>query len=86
MNQSTFETYKTHELYQYSAVPFINSLLALNVPLSAINTNDFLCNCAPRVYVTREYGRKNGGEARKAHITQFGYKSAHRLAKFYHSI
>lgn len=85
MQQETFETYKKHEMYQYSAVPFINNLLRLNVPLSAINTNDFLNNTMPRVYVTREFGRDKGGESRKAHITQFTWKGAERLAKFYHS-
>ena len=85
MKNETFETKKTHELYRFSAVPFINKLLSLNVPLSAINTNDFLSNTMPRVYVTREFGRDKGGESRKAHITQFTWKGAERLAKFYHS-
>lgn len=85
MTTETFETYKSHELYKNSALPFINKLIALNVPLSAITTNDFSSNYMPRVYVTREYGRSNGGESRKAHLTQFGHKAAERLAKFYHS-
>jgi hypothetical protein len=85
MKQETFESYKNDELYKFSAVPFIERLISLNVPLSAIDTNDWHCNTAPRVYVTREYGRENGGATRKAHVSQFGYKSANRLAKFYHS-
>jgi hypothetical protein len=85
MQTETFETYKTHELYRFSAVPFIDKLLSLNVPLSAINTNDFNCNTMPRVYVTREFGKTNGGQSRKAHLRQFGHKTAERLAKFYHS-
>jgi hypothetical protein len=85
MKITTFERDKKDELYKHSAVPFINTLLALNVPLSAIDTNDFHTNYNPRVYVTREYGRENGGTSRKAHISQFGHKAAERLAKFYHS-
>ena len=85
MQQETFERDKKDEMYKHSAVPFINTLLALNVPLSAIDTNDFRDNTMPRVYVTREYGIANGGTSRKAHISQFGHKAAERLAKFYHS-
>lgn len=85
MNQETFERNKKDELYKHSAVPFIDKLLSLNVPLSAIDTNDWHCNYMPRVYVTREYGRANGGSTRKAHVMQFGHKAAQRLAKFYHS-
>lgn len=85
MQQETFEREKTHDLYKNSAVPFINKLLALNVPLSAINTNDFNSSYMPRVFVTREYGRDKGGETRKAHLSQFGHKAAERLAKFYHA-
>lgn len=85
MKQETFERNKKDGLYKHSAVPFINTLLALNVPLSAIDTNDFHTSYKPRVYVTREYGRENGGAARKAHLNQFGHKAAERLAKFYHS-
>lgn len=85
MKITTFERDKKDELYKHSAVPFINTLLALNVPLSAINANDFHATTMPRVYVTREYGRENGGTSRKAHISQFGHKAAKRLAKFYHS-
>mgnify|MGYP006324276141 FL=1 len=85
MKKETFEKDKNHELYKYSAVPFIEKLLALNVPLSAINTNDFNSSYMPRVFVTREYGRDKGGETRKEHLTQFGHKAAARLAKFYHS-
>jgi hypothetical protein len=84
MKQETFERDKKDELYRFSAVPFIDTLLSLNVPLSAINTNDWHCTTAPRVYVTREYGRKKGGDVRKAHLSQFGHKAAERLAKFYH--
>lgn len=85
MKQETFERDKKDDLYKHSAVPFINTLLALNVPLSAIYTNDFHCNSMPRVYVTREYGKIKGGESRKAHLMQFGDKAAKRLANFYHS-
>ena len=85
MQQDTFEMDKKDELYKNSAVPFINTLLSLNVPLSAINTNDWHSNYMPRVYVTREYGRSKGGETRKAHLMQFGHKAAQRLANFYHS-
>jgi hypothetical protein len=85
MNKETFETQKTDAMYKNSAVPFIEKLISLNIPLSAINTNDFHCNTMPRVYVTREYGRAKGGETRKAHLSQFGHKGAERLAKFYHS-
>jgi len=85
MTIETFERDKKDELHKHSSVPFINKLLALNVPLSAIDTNDFHCNTMPRVYVTREYGREKGGAARKAHLNQFGHKAAERLAKFYHS-
>lgn len=85
MKTTTFEKIKKDELYKHSAVPFINTLLALNVPLSAIDTNDFHATTMPRVYVTREYGRENGGTSRKVHISQFGHKAAERLAKFYHS-
>lgn len=85
MKQETFERNEKDELYRFSAVPFIDKLITLNVPLSAIDTNDWHCSIAPRVYVTREYGRENGGANRKAHVNQFGHKAAERLAKFYHS-
>lgn len=85
MNNETFLRAKKDEMYKHSAVPFIDTLLSLNVPLSAINTNDWHSNFMPRVYVTREYGRNKGGETRKAHLTQFGHKAAQRLAKFYHA-
>jgi len=85
MLQETFERCTEHELYKNSAVPFINTLLSLNVPLSAINTNDWNSSYMPRVYVTREYGRTNGGTTRKAHVMQLGTKAAQRLAKFYHA-
>jgi hypothetical protein len=85
MEQQTFERDKKDAMYQHSAVPFINTLLSLNVPLSAISTNDWHCNTMPRVYVTREYGRSKGGETRKAHVMQLGTKAAQRLANFYHS-
>ena len=85
MNKETFETYKKDELYKNSAIPFINTLLSLNIPLSAINTNDWHCSYMPRVYVTREYGRENGGVSRKAHVMHLGNKSAKRLSNFYHS-
>ncbi len=85
MQQETFNKMKNDELYKNSAVPFIDKLISLNIPLSAISTNDFLYNLIPRVYVTREYGRKNGGKSRKSHLSQFGHKSAERLSKFYHS-
>ena len=85
MKTETFERDKKDELYRFSAVPFIDKLIALDVPLSAIDTNDFHCTIAPRVYVTREYGRENGGANRKAHVNHFGHKAAERLAKFYHS-
>ena len=85
MNQETFEGYKKDELYKKSAVPFINTLLSLNVPLSAITTNDWHSNYMPRVYVTREYGREYGGLTMKAHVMQLGSKSAKRLSNFYHS-
>jgi hypothetical protein len=85
MNAETFENLKSDDLYKFSAAPFIDSLIRLNVPLSAIATNDWHCNTMPRVFVTREYGRHNGGKSRKAHVTQFGFKAAQRLAKFYHN-
>jgi hypothetical protein len=85
MTKETFESYAKHELYKNSAVPFINTLIGLNIPLSAIDTNDWDCNYMPRVYVTREYGKAFGGTKRKAHLMQFGHKAAERLAKFYHS-
>ena len=85
MQQDTFDKMKTDDLYKNSAVPFIDSLIMANIPLSAINTNDWHCNYMPRVYVTREYGRANGGATRKAHVMQLGHKAAERLAKFYHS-
>lgn len=85
MNIETFEIDKQDELYKHSAIPFIDTLLSLNVPLSAINTNDWHNNTMPRVYVTREYGRENGGATRKAHVMQLSAKAAKRLAKFYHS-
>lgn len=83
MTQDTFNTMKGDDLYKHSAVPFIDKLILNKIPLSAINTNDFHCNTMPRVYVTKEYGRKGGGTSRKAHLTQFGWKAAERLAKFY---
>lgn len=85
MQQDTFDKMKIDELYKNSAVPFIDNLIMANIPLSAINTNDWHCNYMPRVYVTREYGRANGGATRKAHVMQLGHKAAERLAKFYHS-
>lgn len=85
MKQETFERDKNDPLYKNSAIPFIDKLLALNIPLSAIDTNDWHSNIMPRVYVTREYGRRSGGAVRKAHVNQFGIKTAQRLAKFYHS-
>jgi len=85
MKQDTFERDKHNEIYKHSAIPFINTLLSLNVPLSAINTNDWNSSYMPRIFVTREYGRAKGGETRKAHVMQLGYKAAQRLAKFYHS-
>ena len=85
MKTETFERNKNDDLYKHSAVPFIDRLLSLNVPLSAIDTNDWHSSIAPRVYVTKEYGRANGGTNRKAHLMQLGYKSAKRLANFYHS-
>jgi len=85
MEQNTFNEMQNKDLYKHSAVPFIDKLLLLNIPLSAINTNDFYCTTMPRVYVTREYGREKGGKSRKAHLMQFGHKSAERLSKFYHS-
>lgn len=85
MQQDTFDKMKTDDLYKNSAVPFIDNLIMANIPLSAINTNDWHCNYMPRVYVTREYGRAKGGETRKAHLMQFGHKAAQRLANFYHS-
>ena len=85
MQQETFDKMKTNDLYKHSAVPFINKLILNKIPLSAISTNDFLTNYMPRVYVTREYGRQNGGATRKVHIKQFGNKAVDRLTKFYHS-
>lgn len=85
MEKQTFETMKTDGLYKNSAVPFIESLLNMGVPLSAINTNDWHCNYMPRVYVTREYGRPKGGQSRKAHVLQMGNKAAKRLSDFYKS-
>lgn len=84
MTQETFEKMKQDGIYKNSAVPFINTLIRLNIPLSAITTNDWHCNYMPRVYVTREYGRNKGGLSQKAHLSQFGHKSAERLANFYH--
>lgn len=83
MKRETFEAMKTDDLYKNSAVPFIKTLLAFNVPLSAIDTNDWHCNTMPRIYVTREYGREKGGTYRKAHLKQLGAKAAQRLIKFY---
>jgi len=85
MTVETFESIKNEDLYKYSARPFIDKLLFLKVPLSAITTNDWHCNTMPRVYVTREFGRTNGGVSQKVHLMQFGRKSANRLAKFYHN-
>ena len=84
MKAETFENKKQDPLYKNSAVPFIEKLLNLNIPLSAINTNDWHSNYMPRVYVTREYGRKDGGKSQKAHLMQLGTKTAKRLADFYH--
>ncbi len=83
MKPETFNQIKNDVLYKNSAFPFINTLLSMQVPLSAIDTNDWHSNFMPRVYVTREYGRINGGKASKAHLMQFGQKAAQRLAKFY---
>lgn len=83
MKTETFKQCKKDSLYMHSAVPFIDTLLLLDVPLSAININDWHCNSMLRVYVTREYGRNNGGKTQKANINQFGIKAAQRLAKFY---
>ena len=85
MKTETFEKLKADDLYEFSAVPFINSLIGLNVPLSAISVNDWHSTVMPSVYVTREYGRNKGGLSRKAHVSQFGIKAAQRLAKFYNS-
>lgn len=84
MDKNTFDEKKKDGLYKNSAIPFIERLINLNVPLSAIDTNDWHCNYMPRVYVTREFGRNNGGDKRKVHVSQFGQKSAKRLADFYH--
>lgn len=84
----TIENYNRMEkdsLYQFSAIPFIDKLINLSIPLSAITTNDWHCNTMPRIYVTREYGRNKGGQSRKAHVMQFGDKTAKRLSNFYHN-
>jgi hypothetical protein len=70
-------------IYENSAVPFIYELIYLGVPLSAINTNDWHCSKILRVYVTREYGRNNGGDSRKTHVLHLGNRSAKRLSEFY---
>ena len=85
MKTETYNNMQKDGLYKNSAIPFINTLLSLDVPLSAINTNDWHSSYMPRVYVTREYGRNKGGESRKAHISQFSEKAAKRLSNFYKS-
>ena len=82
MEQRTFESMKRDAHYK-KAIPFIENLLKAGIPLSAILTNDWHCNLVPREYVTREYGRSQGGQSNSSHQTRLGIKSAKKLAEFY---
>jgi hypothetical protein len=81
MKPETLERDKKDPLYK-RALPFIEKLLGLGIPLSAIDTNDFNSS-KPRVYVTREYGRDFGGRYKK--YSMWNDRTAKYALEFYNA-
>lgn len=80
MKIEIFKRDKENPIYQ-KAIPFINRLLQVGIPLSAIDTNDFNSNTNPSVYITREYGRIKGGAFRK--YRQWNERNVENALNFY---
>ena len=65
------------------AAEFIHLLITRGIPLSAINVNDFNSSLEPAVYITREYGRNNGGKSKR--YIQWNNKTADYAVSFYNA-
>lgn len=64
MNNETLDAKRDDEIYS-AAIVFIQALMRLGIPLSAIDTNDFHSNTQPAVYVTIPYGFPGGGKFKR---------------------
>jgi hypothetical protein len=65
------------------ATEFIHLLIAKGIPLSAINVNDFNSSLKPAIYITREYGRNNGGKSKR--YIQWNNRTADYAVSFYNA-
>lgn len=79
MKNHTMQINRNNKLYK-RAIPFIDRLIDMGVPLSAIDTNDFNSSI-PKIYVTREYGRIKGGAYKK--YAQWSERTARFAYEFY---
>lgn len=66
-----------------SAIKFIDNLISFNIPLSAINVNDWDLCFNVYVYITIPYGSKKNSGKTKSFKNRFGNSSLKAGIKFW---